>query len=519
MSSSTAIPVSSPRAFSTAGLLLKTVLLGSVSALGVAGAIMAARQKQWPTAAIIALATAAMLYFYMGKRRIPAKYLFPGTLLLLIFQLYPVGYTVATSFTNYGTGNVLTKPQAIERIVSSSVTSDEDAPRYAMAVLQNPKGEIRLLLQNDDGDRFVATKESLTPLDPKSAVIEDDIVRSVGEFKRLNLAEASKIGDQVQSFIAKTKQGEVRAESLTSAAVKVQKFRYDSKTDRIVDTIDGTQYAPKDGVYRAPDGTEAFPGYQANIGFRNYSRVFSKQIRGPFLRVLIWNFAFAGLSVLFTLIVGLLLALALNHPRLRGKKFYRQIFIVPYALPAFMMILVWSQGMFNGKYGYVNKILGGATIPWLDNPWLAKSSLLLINTWLGFPYMFLLCTSLLTSIPADLKEAATVDGANGPQIFRRVTFPLLLLGLSPMLISSFAFNFNNINLVLLTTQGGPPIPNSQTIAGQTDLLISYTYKLAFSSGRGNDYGFSTAIAVYIFFIVGAFSIFSLVRTSAFKEIK
>lgn len=132
--------------------------------------------------------------------------------------------------------------------------------------------------------------------------------------------------------------------------------------------------------------------------------------------------------------------------------------------------------------------------------------------------MFIVCLGALQSIPEDLLEAARTDGANGVQAFRRVTLPLLFVSVAPLLIGTFAFNFNNFNIVFLLTGGGPPIAGAQTPAGHTDLLISYTYRLSFEGGRGPEYAFAAAIAVLIFLIVGSVSAFSFRFTEALEDI-
>jgi arabinogalactan oligomer/maltooligosaccharide transport system permease protein len=201
---------------------------------------------------------------------------------------------------------------------------------------------------------------------------------------------------------------------------------------------------------------------------------------------------------------------------MRGQKFYRAFLIIPYALPSFMTVLVWA-GMMNQEFGVINEILG-ADIPWLRDPTLAKVSILLVNTWLGFPYMFLVCTGALQSIPEETKEAAYVDGASSSQAFRSIVFPLLMIAIAPLLIASFAFNFNNFNVIYLLNQGGPPIEGAATPAGHTDILISYTYRLAFESGSGAQWGFASAIAVLIFLMVAAVSAISFRRTRALEEL-
>ena len=234
------------------------------------------------------------------------------------------------------------------------------------------------------------------------------------------------------------------------------------------------------------------------------------------MRVFVWNYVFALGSVLLTFALGLLLAVALNHPHMRGLRLYRSLLIIPYALPSFMSALIF-RGLLNQDFGVINDIFG-ANIPWLNDPTWAKISVLLVNLWLGFPYMFLISLGALQAIPDSLKEAAYVDGATPRQAFRRVVFPLLMVTLAPLLIASFAFNFNNFNTIYLLNTGGPPIAGAQTPAGHTDILISYTFRLAFQGGRGQDIGLASAIAILIFIMVATISALSFRRTRVLEEL-
>jgi arabinogalactan oligomer / maltooligosaccharide transport system permease protein len=237
-------------------------------------------------------------------------------------------------------------------------------------------------------------------------------------------------------------------------------------------------------------------------------------VSGPFLSILVWNFAFAFLSVLITFVAGLLVAMALNSPDLRALRFYRVLIVLPYAMPSFAMLLVWRD-MFNQDFGLVNS-LTGQNINWFGEVWTARFAILLIQFWLGYPYMFLVCLGALQAIPKDLTEAAAVDGAKRYQAFRAVVFPLLLVAVAPLLISSFAYNFNNFNIIALTTNGGP-FPPDNPRAGATDLLVSLVYKLAFASG-GAQYGFAAAVSILIFIIVATVSIVGFRRTAALEEV-
>jgi arabinogalactan oligomer/maltooligosaccharide transport system permease protein len=206
----------------------------------------------------------------------------------------------------------------------------------------------------------------------------------------------------------------------------------------------------------------------------------------------------------------------IDKSNFRGKKVYRSLLVIPYAIPGFLSLLVF-RGLLNDDFGLINKLLPFDP-PWLFDPWWARLSVILVSVWLTTPYFLLVCMGALQSIPAELVEAAKVDGAGRWQVFRKVTLPLLLVVVTPLLIASFAYNFNNFNNVYLLTGGGPST-DDQAVAGATDILISYTYKLAFESGKGQDYGLASAISIYIFFIVAAMSASGFLRSKALENMK
>lgn len=498
-----------------AGLLVKYVLLALVNGLVILGLPRMVDHHDWGFVVSSIVALLLIDVVYLSRRMIPGKYLIPGTLLLLIFAVYPVLYTVYASTTNYGTGNILTKGQAIEQIEKNSIVATDDATRYDLQVLAkgDSTGELAFLLTDADGNWFLGTADGLTALDP-SQIVEQGTKSTVDGYVALKLGEANTRKDEIGAFRVPSDQGEIQNDGFGSAFVKVQGLRYDDASDTVTGA-DGTVYHVEGGFFVSDSGEQLLPGWKAFVGTDNYERINSDNVRGPFLRVFVWTFVFALGSVLLCFALGLLLALVFANERMKGRRFYRLAMIVPYALPSFMTALVW-QGMLNQKFGIINRILG-TNLGWLDGQWLPYFSILLVNLWLGFPYMFLVCTGALQGIPSDLKEAAFVDGATGYDAFKRVTLPLLLIAVSPLLIASFAFNFNNFNIIYLLTGGRPPVPRSD--AGRTDILISYVYKIAFGGARGADYGFASALSVVIFFIVASISAFSFRYTKAFEEVK
>ncbi len=503
----------------TWGLLVKLLLLGAINLLAVWSIPSMWSQKWWPGLLAVVVATALLDWAYLKPRAVAAKYLIPGTILALLFAVVPVIYNAYIAFTNFGTGNVLTREQAIDGI-TGRVSNVPGSTQFGLTLLADDDGlgEFALLLENDAGDQFFGTADEFFELAPGDVDVDaEGNVLGVDDYVKLNLGQIADRQQELVDLEVLSDEGTIKVLTVKSAAVYEPLYAYDDATGTIIDAETGVAYTAVEGTFTAPDGATINPGYRAFIGWDNFTRILtSEAIRGPFIRVFLWNYAFAILSVITTFIFGLGLALALNHPTMRGKRIYRSLLIIPYALPSFMTALLW-QGMLNQRFGVINDLLN-ANIAWLRDPTMAKISVLLVNLWLGFPYMFLITTGALQAIPGELKEAAKVDGAAANQVFRKVTFPLLMVTVAPLLIGSFAFNFNNFNLIFLLTGGAPPIAGAQTPAGHTDILISYTYRLAFETGGGADFGLAAAIAALIFFMVATVSAISFSRTRVLEEL-
>ena len=495
----------------------KLLFLAAINATFLAGLPTMFENKWWAGLIVAAIATALLDWAYIGKKNLPGKYLIPGTIFALAFQVVPVVYSGYISLTNASVAHRLSQTQALDNLTSRT-SNVPGTTRFQMTILGDATGDLAFYLVDEDGSEYLGTEDGLDPLAPDRITADaDGKVTAVDGYSVMGIGEVSDRQDEILALEVPSDQGTIRAATITSAAVYESLYTYDEETGLLVDSETGVVYEPIDGRFTASDGSTLDPGWQIVIGFDNYTRAFTNEaIRGPFLQVLVWNYVFAIASVVLTFAVGLGLAIALNHPSMRGQKLYRAFLIIPYALPSFMTALLWA-GMLNQEFGVINRLLG-ADIPWLRDPTLAKVSILLVNTWLGFPYMFLVCTGALQGIPEELKEASYVDGATPRQAFRSITFPMLMIAVAPLLIASFAFNFNNFNVIYLLNQGGPPIEGATTPAGHTDILISYTYRLAFESGQGAQWGFASAIAVLIFIMVATVSAISFRRTRALEDI-
>ncbi|MFT2817310.1 ABC transporter permease subunit [Leifsonia sp. A12D58] len=502
-------------------LLVKIVSLGIVDAIAVYALFILFAQAEWLIFTIVLVVTALVNWIYFSKRKLPAKYLTPGVIFLMIFQIFVIGYTAYIGFTNYSTGHNADKDQAVSALMSSALERVPDSPTYGVTVLDQG-GELNLLVTDPDGVASVGNAD--TPL----STVDDatfDGAKAVGldGYTTLNFASVLQRTDEITSmsvpYSDDPNDGALRTPDGSSAYLFKSSLEYDSVAQTMTDIETGVVYTDTgEGAFTAQDGQQLLPGWKINVGLDNFARAFTEEsIRGPLISVTIWTFVFAIISVATTFLLGLFLAIVFNDKRMRGRKWYRVAMVMPYAFPAFLSALVWA-GMLSESFGFINQVLlGGASIPWLTDPVLAKVSILVVNLWLGFPYMFLVCTGALQSIPEELEEAATVDGAKPWAVFRLIKLPLLLVTVAPLLIASFAFNFNNFNLIYMLTGGGPRDPAASVNVGATDILISMVYKVAFT-GQTRDYGLASAFSIIIFILVAIISIISFKRTKALEEL-
>jgi len=252
------------------------------------------------------------------------------------------------------------------------------------------------------------------------------------------------------------------------------------------------------------------------VGFQNFIDIFKIDIwRTTFFSVfgwtLVWTFAATTLQVA----LGIFLAVLVNQKDLKGKAIIRTVFILPWAVPAFVSILVFS-GMFNESFGVINTTilanLGIDPVNWMTESNWTRFALIMIQGWLGFPFIFAMTTGVLQSISDDLYEAATIDGASAWQKFRKITLPLVLYATAPIIITQYTFNFNNFNIIFLFNNGGPAVAGQN--AWGTDILISWIYRLTMTAGQ---YGKAAAITMILSLIVMSVALWQFKRTKSFQE--
>ena len=509
------------------GLAVKIVFLSLTNALSAWAAVVLIGRSQWLAVGILAAATALTDFIFLFPRAwtTPAKFLVPGTVFLIAFQIVPIVYTITVAFSNYSTGHVVNKADAVQAIKQNSLQPPANGRQYAMTPARDPAGKLVMILHDDSsGAVFVGTTKGLTPLPKADVKVSPDTGQPIAAkgYALIKGAALFTLDAQLQNFAIPTRGGAAIQPQGVSQAVELRPtLRYDARKDEFVRIDDGAVFGDNGrGSFVAVKNpaNELEPGWKTYTGFHNFGKLATNPLyRNPFIRVFVWTIVFATMTVLVSFAVGLFLAIALDKQGMRLQRLYRSALLMPYAIPGFLSLLVWG-GLLNDDFGVVNRLFG-IHVPWLfDGNW-ARVSVIFVSVWLTVPYFFLVSLGALQSIPSELTEAARVDGGNGWQIFRRVTMPLLLVAVAPLMIASFALNFNNFNNIYLLTGGGPYDSGSSSIAGSTDILISYTYKLAIASGKGQDFGLASSVAIIIFIIVASISSVSFWRSKSLENMR
>lgn len=478
----------------------------------------------YPFAIAVVVILLVVNYVLLRQEAYPLRWMVVGLVLMAMFTIYPILFTVWVSFTNYGEGHLITQEQAIDQILKAKYLP-ETGQAYTWTAYKSAEGDYVLWLQDAEGNGYLAVPgEPLTqpqPGEPGIGEFDDKgIPQTIEGYQRLNAILAAT--DQNLTEIQFGEEGStIQIRSPSEAAQLVPLYVYDPDQDAMISQETGVVYPNLRGTFTGPDGTQIRPGFIESVQFANFKEFFvSPALRGPLVRIMAWNFAFALFSLLLNFSLGLAIAVMFNDPNIPFKRLIRSLLLIPYTVPALITILIW-RGMLIPDLGVISRFLEalfGWSPPWFTDQWWAKIAILLVNLWLSYPYFMLICSGALQSISEDYYSAAQVDGASSWQQFRHITLPLLLVAVGPLLIASFVFNFNNFNLIYLFNAGGPPMAGTPTPAGHTDILISYVYNLAFTASRGIDYGFASAITIIIFLIVGIITLFQFRYTRMWEEV-
>jgi maltose/maltodextrin transport system permease protein len=472
-----------------------------------------------PVVAVAALALGgSAIYVYASATTLAWRYLYPGVVGMLLFTAFPLLYTMQIGFTNYSSNNLLSQERARAYLLDQTELDEAHAMSYTVH-RDGDAWRLELTPLAGEGTRF---QTAALPLNQPARLGQkaqpllaaqpvEGAAPALGA--PLSLREQLALRDGLMALQLQAPDGRVMRYAGVHEFGVLEPLWAAQPDGSLTHRASGVNYKANlnTGFFENAQGERMQPGFKVGIGWANYQRmIFDPDFRGPFVSIFIWTIVFAGLTVVFSTALGMTLAVMLNWEALRFRTLYRTLLFLPYAVPGFISILVF-KGLFNQNFGEINAILNalfGIRPAWFADPTLAKAMILIVNTWLGYPYIMVLCTGLLKAIPSDLYEASALAGASPLTNFFKITAPLIVKPLTPLLISAFAFNFNNFVLISLLTDGRPDYLNTKLPAGTTDILVSYTYRIAFTDAGAN-FGLAAAISTLIFFVVAALSMINL----------
>ncbi|NQZ66052.1 MAG: ABC transporter permease subunit, partial [Mycoplasmatales bacterium] len=249
------------------------------------------------------------------------------------------------------------------------------------------------------------------------------------------------------------------------------------------------------------------------VGWDNFVKVFSGNYAKSFGFVAIWTLIWTFSVSILVIGLGTFLAFILDQKRIKGKVIFSTIYVLPWAVPAFATILFFAAAFNNGS---IYNQLFGTSINFKSSVAWTRMLLILIQVWLGHSYIFLLMTGVKKSISKDLYEAASIDGAPKITQFIKISVPIILFQIMPLLIGQIIFNFNNFGIIWMFSDGGPA--TSQSLIGNpgsTDIFISLIFKMTTSSAN-NNVALASAFTIVISLFVVSISAIGFVRSKSFK---
>ncbi len=451
----------------------------------------------------------------------PWYYLLPAIIFLLTFTFFPVILTIGLAFTDYAgirNGELNISSETAIVAIDGATLQIENATTLACADLRNGCNDVRAVVYASGGVNIDAVS-----LDGQVLTLAEDtpagrVVNEVELFMPdIGFAATIRVTEHDGRQLTLEREPPFPPD-LEAVVVVLDR----AAIQRTIVSEDGTTLTLNEPL---PADIEPVSIARYNdfgwVGWRNFRAIMASAPRALF-PVFLWNISFALITVFLNLAAGILIAVLLNNKALRFRNLYRTLLIIPWALPSVITIQVW-KGFLNQNFGAINRVMalldiGAEPINWLlGDANAARGAVILVNLWLGLPFMMTATLGALSAIPDDIYEAARIDGASPWQGFWNVTGPLLRTALVPIALSSFAFNFNNFNVIFLLTDGGPPVSWGTATARGTDILISWAYNEAFRSQGGYAYGFGSAISLIIFVITLAVSLMNFRVTGALKD--
>ncbi|MBI9050630.1 MAG: ABC transporter permease subunit [Anaerolineaceae bacterium] len=477
----------------------------------------------YPLASILSAIVIFLAMTYLRPRFTPYRWMGAGITIALLFTIYPILYTVFISFTNMSSGHLMSKNQAVARIEQTQFMP-ENGPNYQWTAFKAEDDSYALWLVSSEGAGFFVKpgQENIEGVSGQNGFGEfdvDGVPTSIHGYMRISRKDSIKLLTDLSNIEFGAAPQTFRIKSLSIALQSAQQYVYDESKDVMVDQQTGLEYSPIEGTFTSISGDTLTPGYMSFIGLDHYQYFLGTPgFRKPLGEILIWNLAFTFFSVFISFAVGLITAIMFED--LPGKRIIRALLIVPWPIPVLISVMIW-RNMLHPDMGFVAPILTsifGSAPEWFTNVFWTRFAIILVNVWLSYPYFYVITAGALRAIPQEIYSAAIVDGANPWQKFRYITLPLLLQILTPLIVASLTFNFNNFNVIYIFNYGLPAMANTIVPMGKTDILVSFVYRLAFVASNVADFGLAGAITVLLFILIAIMVVLQIRFANMFKEV-
>ncbi|MDX1342327.1 maltose ABC transporter permease MalF [Reinekea sp. G2M2-21] len=460
---------------------------------------------------MILVFTALFAFVFLSNRAYVWRYVFPGLVGVTVFVIFPIMYTLGLTFTNKSNLHLLSFAQSKAYFLQQTYVA-EGSHKFDLDLYLDADSDGYFLALEDEAGNMYMTDEAvdMTHLEAivvkASSILMEPALESAPRNATITYRnELSNVKIELPNgtVLAKSKLREYAEQYPLWQADETDPYKIVNQKDGIVLTADMDE-----GFFFDSEGSYFTPGFQTNVGFDNYVRVLTEDgMFAPFLQIFTWTMFFAIFTVVFTFFLGMMIASFVQWEPIKFRGLYQVLLILPYAVPSFILIMIF-RALFNQNFGQINHVLEllfNIAPSWNADPNMSRMMILMVNLFMGYPYMFILSLGMLQSIPKDLYEASSLEGAGPITNFFKITFPLVLRPMLPLLIASFAFNFNNFVLIQLLTRGEPIIIGSSPQAGETDLLVNYAFRLAFM-GDTQDFALGATVSTFIFMMVGIFAI-------------
>lgn len=453
--------------------------------------------------------TSLFAFIFLSDRAYVWRYVFPGLVGVFVFVIFPIMYTLGLTFTNKSNLHLLSFAQSKSYFLQQTYVA-EGSMSYSLTIFEDG-ADYQLMLEDDNGQLYLTEEPlPLTHTEPMQASVVEILVEP--ELESAPRKAAIDFRNELSNLNLEKPDGRLLVKSkLREYGERYPLWAPDEADQlKLVNQEDGTILMADmdDGFFKDAEGEVYTPGFQVNVGFDNYVRVLTEEgMFAPFLQIFTWTMFFAIFTVVVTFFMGMVLASFVQWEPIKFRGLYQVLLILPYAVPAFILIMIF-RALFNQNFGQINHVLEllfNISPAWNSDPNFTRTMILFVNLFLGYPYMFILSLGMLQSIPKDMYEASSLEGAGPITNFFKITLPLVLRPMLPLLIASFAFNFNNFVLIQLLTRGEPIIIGSSPQAGETDLLVNYAFRLAFM-GDTQDFALGATVSTFIFMMVGIFAV-------------